>query len=298
MLAGIRPNRNTARPLLLTTMNIETLLARSAGLLHAISDSPRLDAELLLSQVTGQSRTQLLTWPEREVAGSDLERFQTLLQRRQGGEPLAYVLGERDFWTLRLTVTPAVLVPRPETELLVERALAHLPVDASVLVVDLGTGSGAIALALARERSLAEIMGIDQSEAALAVAALNASQLELPQVQWRHGNWLTNLPPLGARLIVSNPPYIAANDPDLEAMVLAHEPREALIAGTTGMEAINAIIAQAPTHLLPGGWLLFEHGWQQGATVRAALESAGFSGVASHADLAGHERVTEGRWLG
>jgi release factor glutamine methyltransferase len=223
-------------------------------------------------------------------------QFQRLIERRRGGEPVAYLTGSREFWSLQLDVNSSVLVPRPETELLVERALLHLQ-DRSARVVDLGTGSGAIALAIAHERPSIEVWATDASPDALELAARNACKLGSTHVTFKLGDWLSALPRERFDLIVSNPPYIAAGDRDLAPNVLAYEPYRALISGATGFEAIETIVAAAPSHLHEGGWLLLEHGLHQAPRVRSLLEQVGFTSVASHADLAGIERVSEGQWL-
>jgi release factor glutamine methyltransferase len=277
-------------------MNLQALLRDASATLASSSASGRLDAELLLAHASGLTRTQLRLDPDRELATDTLATFATLLSRRQAGEPLAYLVSERAFWSLNLKVTPAVLIPRPETELLVERALIHLSGSMHATVVDLGTGSGAVALSIAKDRPQTSVLGIDLSADALAIAEDNAQRHGIKNARFAIGDWLKGLSIGRVEMIVSNPPYIAAGDPHLEPEVARHEPPLALIAGNTGLEAIQAIAHQAPPFLAQGGWLLFEHGWLQGAAVRAALESAGFTSVASHADLAGHERVTEGRW--
>lgn len=270
-------------------------LRNAARSLATATVSPQLDAELLLARVTGRTRAQLRAAPERILNAEEEAELSKLVERRRRGEPIAYILGTREFWSLELQVNSDVLIPRPETELLVERALIHLPETRPAQALDLGTGSGAIALALAQERSLLQVTATDFSSAALKVAELNARRLRLP-VRFILANWYSALPQCRFDLIVSNPPYIAENDPDLEPAVLASEPREALIAGPSGLEAIEQIVSGAPPFLLPDGWLLLEHGWRQAEAVRSLLVSAGFSGVASHADLAGAERVTEGHW--
>jgi release factor glutamine methyltransferase len=218
--------------------------------------------------------------------------LESLARRRIAGEPVAYLTGRREFWSLDLELTPDVLVPRPETELVVERALEALSGRASPAVLDLGTGSGAIALAIAHERPDADVTATDTSRAALAVAADNARRLGIGNLRMLEGSWFE---PVGGRrfeVVAANPPYVAAGDPALAA--LAHEPLAALVAGADGLEALAAIARAAPAHLQPGGRLVLEHGTRQGAAVRALLEGAGFVDVATRRDLAGHERVTEG----
>jgi len=253
------------------------------------------DAALLLAAALGISRATLLAFPERSAAAAVRARYLEWIDRRSAGEPVAYLLGRRGFWSLELEITPAVLVPRPETELLVERALAlGDPADARVL--DLGTGSGAVALALAHERPSWRITASDTSPAALAVARQNALNLGLDRVELVAGDWFE---PLAARrfsLVVSNPPYIDAADPVLEGPPLSFEPRTALTPGPDGLAALERIGAQAPTHLEPGGWLLLEHGATQAPRLAEMLVARGFRHVRSRRDLAGFERVTEAQW--
>ncbi len=276
-------------------MTVPTGILRQqfARQLADISDAPAREADWLIEHVCGWNRQQQLLNPQRQPDSGQLQTLQRLLDRRLKGEPFAYVIGEQHFWTLRLQVTPDVLIPRPETELVVERALQHLSLDQAAQVLDLGTGSGAIALAIAQERPRAQLHAVDQSPAALALATNNAVQNEIPNVRFAQSNWFSALSGQCFQIIASNPPYIAEGDPHLQASVLAHEPRSALLSGADGLQDLRQIIADAPAYLLPGGWLIVEHGWQQAAAIRVLLESAGWSSVASHADLAGHQRVTE-----
>jgi release factor glutamine methyltransferase len=275
---------------------VSDVLHTATTLLTRASESPRLDAELLLEHVTGLSRTQFRAAPERELPVQAAWSFQQLVKRRMQGEPIAYIRGQQDFWSLLFEVTPAVLIPRPETELLVERALAHIDVTSSASLLDLGTGSGAIALTIANERPGAHITAIDQSLEALAVATRNAARLQIPRVRFVQSNWYSALDrSMRFDVIVSNPPYIATDDPELQPNVRRFEPNAALIPGPSGLEALRAIVAGAPHHLRPHGWLLLEHGWKQSPYVRDLLVRSGFAHVRSQADLAGHERVTEGR---
>lgn len=281
-------------------MPIRTLnqaLIDAIQVLYKVSDAPRKEVELLIEHFLGFSRSMLRTEPNLLLKPEQQLRLDEAIHRRQAGEPLAYILGEQEFWSLRLLVTPDVLIPRPETELVVERALAHWPPGQSPAVLDLGTGSGAIALSIAVERPMSRIIATDKSGPALAVAKENAKRLALGNIEFIRSDWYAALDgPFD--LIVSNPPYIAAGDPDLDPQVLASEPRDALIGGSAGLEAIETIVKGAPGRLRVRGWLILEHGWRQAAAVRTLLVSAGFSSVASHADLAGHERVTEGQWTG
>lgn len=258
-----------------------------------LSEDSALDAELLLAAALGQNRAWIKSHAQGIAGAAAAGTFKQLLERRASGEPLAYILGYRDFWTLRLAVDQRVLVPRPETELLVERAL-HLLGDREATVADLGTGSGAIALALASERPNWHITATDASADALAVARHNAQQLNLPGVQFVSGSWFEPLPARRFDLIVSNPPYVAAADPALAQ--LQHEPNVSLTPGADATTALRSIINAAPGHLERCGWLLLEHGHDQAASVGAALGARGFARVRSHRDLAGHERMTEAQW--
>jgi release factor glutamine methyltransferase len=264
-------------------------------LLERASSSARLDAELLLEYVTGQSRTSFRAFPERGLPAQAGWAFQQLVMRRLKGEPIAYIRGQQEFWSLLFEVSPAVLIPRPETETLVERALARIDMSEPRSVLDLGTGSGAVALAIANERRNVRVVATDISKEALAMASRNAGRLQIATVTYLQGSWYA---PVGAErfdVIVSNPPYIAAEDPDLAADVRRHEPAMALISGPSGVEALESIVKGAPSHLTDKGWLLLEHGWKQGAATRDLLVRAGFINVRSHPDLAGRERVTEGQ---
>ncbi|MCV6625493.1 MAG: peptide chain release factor N(5)-glutamine methyltransferase, partial [Cellvibrionaceae bacterium] len=246
----------------------------------------------------GQNRTYLFTWPEREPSAEQLQAYRTLLARRQLGEPVAHILGRREFWDLDLAVNPSTLIPRADTEALVELALNIYP-EPPARVLDLGTGSGAIALALARSWPAAEVVGTDLSEAALALAAANGQRNGVANVRWCHSAWFAELSDAGLfELIVSNPPYIDAEDPHLSEGDVRFEPHSALVAADQGLADLAEISAAAPHFLSPGGWLLLEHGYQQGQAVRALLQAAGFTEVASHRDLAGRERISAGRWQG
>ncbi len=254
------------------------------------------DAEILLAHALGTTRSRVLAFPDMTVAPAAQAAYAVLVAERARGVPVAYLRGTKEFWSLELSVDPRVLVPRPDSELLVELSLSSLRGRTDPHVADLGTGSGAIGLAIASERRDAIVHLVDASAAAVDVARGNAAALGLAQVRVLHGDWCAPLPP-DARydLIVSNPPYLAADDPHLAGPQLAHEPRMALVAGPTGLEALEMIAAQAPARLAPGGWLYLEHGAQQGGQVRAVLLAAGLEAVATHRDLAGHERATGGR---
>jgi len=274
---------------------IETALASAAARLAPVTDCPALEAQLLLGHALGKDRAYLLAWPQRTLSGEQLAAFQALVRRRCTGEPLAYITGRREFWSLDLEVSPHTLVPRPETELLVELALQHLPPGERRWVADLGTGSGAIALAVARERPLARIIAGDASAEALAVARRNAERLGLANVEFRQGDWFAPLAGERVDILCCNPPYLRDDDPHLRSGDLAHEPRAALAAGPTGLEAIEAVIDRARAHLRPGASLILEHGYDQGAAVARCLTEAGLEQVAAHRDLAGHWRAATAR---
>jgi release factor glutamine methyltransferase len=267
---------------------IAALRERLAG----ASRTAALDAELLVARALGVGRAALAADPGRALAPEELLALESHARRRLAGEPVAYLTGRREFWSLDLEVTPDVLVPRPETELLVERALAAIAGLVRPQVLDLGTGSGAIALAIASVRPDSAVTASDRSAAALAVARRNAARLGFASVNFIQGDWFAPL--AGARFdaIVANPPYVAADDPALAS--LAHEPRAALVAGADGLEALSAIAAGAGAHLAPGGRLLLEHGADQAAAVRELLRTAGLADVETRRDLAGHERASEG----
>ncbi len=256
----------------------------------------RLDAQLLAGHVLQRPRTWLLAHDDAELATADLQAIDALLQRRAAGEPVAYLVGEKEFHGLVLRVTRAVLVPRPDTETLVEWALERLRAGpARPRVIDLGTGSGAIALAVKHARPAAHVTALDTSAEALAIARENAQRLGL-DVRLAQGDWWAAAGSEPYDLVLSNPPYIAEGDAHLPA--LRHEPELALTSGRDGLDAIRAIVAGAPAHLVRGGWLLFEHGHDQGEAVRGILRSAGFAGVETRPDLSGQERCTGGQWVG
>ena len=260
---------------------------------HALGD--RLEAEILLTHALGKPRSWLIAHAGDALDDAQLRAYDALVQRRRQGEPVAYLTGRRGFWSLELEVTPATLIPRPETELLVELALERLPKDQRARVLDLGTGSGAIALAIARERPAAQVTATDASADALAVAQRNAAAHGLANVDFALGDWLSPLAGQRFDLIVSNPPYIEAHDPHLAQGDLRFEPPGALASGDDGLDDIRRIVSQARPHLPAGGWLLMEHGWNQGAAVRALLQQAGYGEVFTAQDLEHRNRVTGGR---
>ncbi|WP_288857059.1 peptide chain release factor N(5)-glutamine methyltransferase [uncultured Pseudomonas sp.] len=273
-------------------MTIIASLLRAADL----PDSPtaRLDVELLLAAALGKSRSYLHTWPEKIVSSEDALTFAGYLQRRRSGEPVAYILGQQGFWKLDLEVAPHTLIPRPETELLVEAALELLPAT-PVQILDLGTGSGAIALALASERPAWQVTAVDRVLEAVALAERNRQRLHLNNATVLNSHWFSALQGHRFDLIISNPPYIADNDPHLAAGDVRFEPASALVAGHDGLDDLRLITQESRDHLNDGGWLLLEHGYDQAQAVRDLLLNQGFDGVHSRIDLGGHERITLGR---
>ena len=274
-------------------VRVDELLA--AASMRIGGESARLDAELLLAHALGQSRAWLLAHADDVLAADTSARIELLIAARVRGLPIAYVLGCRGFWSHQLEVTSDTLIPRPETELLVELALARIGLDHVTRIADLGTGSGAIALAIAAERPLVHVVATDASEAALTVARRNADALRLHNIEFVLGDWCAALAEQSCEVIVSNPPYIAQDDPHLETGDLRFEPRMALVSGIDGLDAIRRIASDAPAHLQPGGWLLLEHGSAQAAAVRELLIAAGLCEVETQRDLEQRERVTLGR---
>ncbi|HZJ95267.1 MAG TPA: peptide chain release factor N(5)-glutamine methyltransferase [Thiopseudomonas sp.] len=274
------------------TWRIDQLLGLAQQL-----DSPtaQLDAELLLSFVLSKPRSYLYTWPDKVLSESQVAAYQELLQRRKNGEPVAYLLGRQGFWTLDLQVAEHTLIPRADTEILVETALQLTDANTAWQVLDLGTGSGALALALASERANWQITGVDRIESAVALAQANQQHTGLSNVKFLHSDWFSALAGQRYNLILSNPPYIAEHDPHLQQGDVRFEPLSALVSGPDGLADIRSIIAQAAAYLISPGWLLLEHGYDQASAVRALLEQAGFVEVRSQRDLAGHERVSLGR---
>lgn len=272
---------------------IDELLRQAAPRIAVASDTPALDAELLLGHVLGVSRAALRAHGEREIDPRQAGLFETLLARRARGEPVAYLTGHRGFWDLELSVGPGVLVPRPETELLVEAALMALRTMVAPRVLDLGTGSGAIALAIASELPTAQVVAIDSSAAALEHARRNAAAAGLERISLLEGHWFEPIGQSRFDAVLANPPYLAEGDIHLAG--LAHEPAAALVAGPTGLESLAEIIASAPAHLRRGGVLLLEHGHDQGAAVRSLCAAAGLEDIDTLTDLAGLERVTGAR---
>lgn len=277
-----------------TPLSLKTLLLQGRARLAATSPSAQLDAEILLGHVLDSDRAHLYANPDRMLSAEQADAYEQLLEARSAGQPVAQLTGQREFWSLPLQITADVLSPRPETELLVETALLHIPVHEPCDVLDLGTGSGAIAVAIATERSRCRLTATDASEAALAVARANAARLCPERIEFVTGNWFAPLPGRVFDVIVSNPPYISIHQGALTDPELAFEPEQALYSGADGLDDIRVIVANAPAHLRPGGRLLLEHGFDQGAAVVALLAQAGFAECRTLHDLAGQPRVTSG----
>jgi release factor glutamine methyltransferase len=277
-------------------MSMQPPLRIDAELRAARARIDRADAECLLAFVLGRPRSWLFAHGDDALDDAAVARFNALVARRSAGEPVAYLVGHRGFRNLDLAVTPDTLIPRPETELLVELALARIPVDNEAHIADLGTGSGAIALAIAAERPHAHVIATDRSDAALAVARSNASAHALANVEFRNGDWFAPLAGEQFDIIASNPPYIADDDPHLSQGDLRFEPCAALSCGHDGLDAIRSIVRDAPAHLRDDGWLLLEHGHNQGEAVRSLLGNAGFVQVETVQDLEARDRVGLGRW--
>jgi release factor glutamine methyltransferase len=272
--------------------------AKLAATLALDANSARLEVQYLLQRTLQKPRAWLLAHSEHVLSEAELATYEKLSQRRLRGEPVAYILGEREFFGLVFRVTRDTLIPRPETELLVELALQRIPPRQQCGILDLGTGSGAIALSIAHARPEAVVTAVDASMAALAVAEENAQRLSIRNARFAHGHWFDALDGQRFDLIVSNPPYVAAGDPHLQQGDLPFEPQAALVSGQDGLDDICSIVAAAPAHLLPRGWLLLEHGYDQGERVRELLRNAGLTGVFSARDLSGTERVSGGQAAG
>ena len=273
--------------------SIRQLLKQATSLLA--SDTARLDAEVLLAHALGKTRSHLHAWPEKHLSTGQQTRFQQLLQARIQGEPVAYLTGQREFWSLMLAVTPATLIPRPETETLVALALQVIPADKATLIADLGTGSGAIALAIAHERPLSLVLATDISAAAIKTATVNAQQLGITNIEFHSGDWCEPLSQRQCDVIVSNPPYIKETDPHLQSGDVRFEPQGALVAGQEGMDDLVRIAHCARQHLCTGGWLMMEHGYNQSDQVTQLLETCGFHEITDHKDDAGLGRVIIGK---
>jgi release factor glutamine methyltransferase len=277
------------------TFTIQGSLRLAASLLGPRSEAAALESEILLAHVLAVPRSHLRTWPEKILHESQRHYFFDLVARRAAGEPIAYITGRREFWSLDLVVDPTTLIPRPETELLVEAALERIAQNSEAYIADLGTGSGAIALAIASERPRCRVIATDLSPRSLNVARENARRLNLSNVEFREGSWFAPLGDLRFDMIVSNPPYVAEDDPHLAEGDLPAEPRRALVAGPTGLEIITALIKQAPPYLREEGWLLMEHGRNQAMATAALLHHSAYQHVQTWRDIAGNDRVSGGR---
>ncbi|AKM87935.1 MULTISPECIES: peptide chain release factor N(5)-glutamine methyltransferase [Enterobacter] len=275
-------------------MEFQHWLRQAASELSA-SESPKRDAEILLEFVTGKARTYLLAFGETQLSAEQEAQLATLLARRKTGEPVAHLVGEREFWSLPLYVSPATLIPRPDTECLVEQALSRLPAQAC-RILDLGTGTGAIALALASERPDCEVTAVDVMPDAVALAQRNVARLGFPNVTVLQSSWFSALDNRTFGMIVSNPPYIDEHDPHLTQGDVRFEPLTALVAANEGLADIVHIVTTSRQHLLPGGWLLVEHGWTQGDAVRDVFIAAGYRAVETCRDYGGNDRLTLGQW--
>ena len=279
---------------------IKQLLADGAHALvdsESENDSARLDAEILLALTLQKPRTWLYTWPEHIPSLPEQHMYLDLLRRRQSGEPVAYLTHRREFFGLELKINHHVLVPRPETETLVQCVLDVLADNSAARIADLGTGSGAVALALASQKPQARIVATDASSDALALARENAERLGIDNVTFMAGDWLVPLSGLTFDLIASNPPYIAEDDPHLSRDGVRFEPKPALVSGKDGLDAIRQLVTESPACLETGGWLMIEHGFDQGEAVRGLFTQAGFVDVKTHRDLGGNERVTIGKTI-
>lgn len=290
--AGMRPASENPVP-----QSIAAVLRAAAARLANLTDTPRLDAEVLLMHVLGRDRAYLRAWPERVLSPEQADRFHGLLERRAEGRPIAYLTGEREFWSRPFQVRPGVLIPRPETELLIELALGFIPADEPADLLDLGTGSGIIAVTLAAERPLASVIATDLCPEALTVAKENAERHGVANLRFGQGHWFEAVPDdLRFDLIASNPPYIAEEDPHLGRGDVRFEPRLALISGPQGLDALTLIAQGARRRLKPGGRLLLEHGYDQAEALAALLAELGYAEIAHHLDLPGHRRVTSALW--
>ena len=276
-------------------VTVSQTLARARTALEAVSGTARLDAEILLAETLGWSRARLLARPGASLDPARARHFEALVERRRGGEPIAWITGRREFWSLEFTVTPDTLIPRPETEHLVEAVLGVVPPDAAATIADVGTGAGAVAVALARERPRSFVLGSDRSPAAVAVARANGIRLGAGNVSFIVADACATLAQGRWSVIVSNPPYVAEGDVHLTTGDVRFEPRTALVAGPRGLAMLETLARQGPARLVDGGWLVLEHGRDQGPAVRAFLVGAGLGAVETIRDLAGNERVTLGQ---
>ena len=261
-----------------------------------VSESARLDGEVLLAHSLGQSRSHLRAWPEKTIPATESRLFEELIRKRHQGTPVAYLLGEREFWSRSFKVNDSVLIPRPDTELIIELALNLLAEQHNCKIIDLGTGSGVIAITLAAERPKDQVLACDISQAALATAAENAVRLEIGNIRFHLSNWFEKIEEHDFDMVISNPPYIAADDPHLEQGDVRFEPKQALISPEQGLYDIRVLANQSRQHLKAGAYILIEHGFQQQQDVQAILQQFDYQNVTTHCDLAGNPRVTLGQW--
>ncbi len=275
---------------------LQQALKQAAQQLSTLNNpDPRVDAEVLLCHLLKKNLSHLIAWPEKRLSSAQQQAFQELIQRRINGEPIAYITGHREFWSLELRVTPATLIPRPETELLVEQALERIPSHAEWQIADLGTGSGAIALAIASERPRCQLYAVDISADALAVAQHNAQRLAIPNVTFLQGDWLAPLQQKSLNMVISNPPYIEESDPHLKQGDLRFEPKRALSSGDDGLDDIRLLIESSRQQLPTDGWLLLEHGYHQSAEILEIMRQQGYRRVQGHIDYGGNDRVACGQ---
>ncbi len=268
---------------------------KKASELNTVSDTARVDIEVLLAAALNKDRTYLFTWPEKELSAAQLQCFSAFVAQRKQGQPVAYILGEKEFWSLPLFVNASTLIPRPDTETLIEQVLALVPRAATSSILDLGTGSGAIALALASERPGARVIGVDCSPPAVALAEKNRLRHQISNVTFIESHWFSALDQQHFDIIVSNPPYIDASDVHLKQGDVAFEPASALVAAENGLADLRHIIQQGKDWLAPGAYMLLEHGWQQAPSVRDLFFQFGYRQISSKNDLAGHQRVSVAR---
>ena len=279
-------------------MDIQTALATAITKLSTTSDSPQADAHTLLAFCLNKPRSYLLTWPEKALSSEQNDQFSSCIKRRQQGEPIAYLIGRKEFWSMTLYVSPATLIPRPETELLVELALQQLSTNQESTILDLGTGSGAIALAVAKERPRCHVCAIDSSEDALAIAKKNQQQLEIKNIDFLTSHWFNNIEQQLFDVIVANPPYVAPNDPHLKQGDLRFEPQQALSTNNNGLADLLHIAEHARSYLKPNGWLMMEHGYDQKNALIEKLSELGYQNIQSYNDYNQQPRVICGQHLG
>jgi release factor glutamine methyltransferase len=272
--------------------DIRTALNQAAHSLAAVSESSALDAEVLLAFVLGKERSFLRAWPEKQLDDEQLARYRRLIEKRTSGAPIAYLVGKREFWSRDFQVNAAVLIPRPETELLVELALGSAPENTPLQLLDLGAGSGIIAITLAAERPATEVLGVDICAAALRIAQTNAARLGVKNVRFLRSDWFAQIPPSVFDIIVGNPPYIAPGDPHLRQGDVRFEPQGALVSAQQGLGDIARIVAGAKVYLKPDGHLLLEHGYDQQDAVQSLFRQQGYAQIRTHCDLAGQPRIT------